>query len=262
MTRNRKSRNENPRRTRTRLCAAGAATMLAVSVCGVAPAGAATGGGRTWLADDSQCTTKAQGVTLATDQTATPWEVSYANTQPSGMTVKGVTVAVIDSGIAGSDSQLSKRVVGGQDFTDGGNYKQDVDGHGSMVASIIAAQPSSKNGMVGIAPGVDLLIYREAGCNVGGGANEEGTLATAINTAVAKGAQIINISQAGYDANNDLKAAVLNAYQKNVLIVAAAGNYGNSAPQGGTSYGVNPVTYPAASDPSQATTAATSSTDA
>ena len=253
MTRNRKSRNgdrrRNRTRNRTRIGAVGAATMLAVSVCGVAPAVAASGGGRTSLADDSQCTTKAQGVTVATDQTATPWEVSYANTQPSGLTGKGVTVAVIDSGIAGSDSQLSKRVVGGQDFTDGGDFKKDVDGHGSMVASIIGAQPSSRNGMTGIAPGANLLIYREAGCNVGGAANQEGTLATAINTAVAAGARIINISQAGYDANNDLKAAVVNAYQKNVLIVAAAGNYGDSAPQGNTNYGVNPVTYPAAYAP-------------
>jgi subtilisin family serine protease len=119
-----------------------------------------------------------------------------------------------------------------------------------MVASIIAAKAdSANNGMVGIAPGVNLLIYREAGCNVTGG-NDEKTLAQAINTAVNQGAQIINISQAGYTANSELKAAVLNAYQKNVLIVAAAGNFGNSdASESNADYGVNPVTYPAAYAP-------------
>lgn len=204
------------------------------------------------IADNSNCTTQKDQATLATDQFATPWEISNANTQalsprPVGMDVK---VAIIDTGIDGGDSQLSRKVVGGQDFTDsGGQYKVDVDGHGSMVASIIAAQQSSKNGMAGIAPGVQLLIYREAGCNVSGG-NDEGTLAKAINAAVGAGAQIINISQDGYTANASLRAAVLNAYQKNVLIVASAGNYGNSqASDGNVSYGVNPVMYPASYAP-------------
>jgi membrane-anchored mycosin MYCP len=254
--------DERRPRIRVRACAAGAAAMLAVSVCGIAPANAAAaggasssgggGGGRTSFADNTTCTVKAQGITKGADQMAVPWEISYANSQASGMTGKGVTVAVIDSGINASNSQLSKAISGGQDFTGGGNYRQDVDGHGTMVASIIAASraPStSGNGMVGVAPGVKLLIYREAGCNVTGG-NDEQTLAQAINTAVDQGAQIINISQAGYTANNALKAAVLNAYQKNVLIVAAAGNFGSSdASDSSADYGVNPVTYPAAYAP-------------
>lgn len=210
------------------------------------------GSGRTTVADDSGCTTKKDQTTLASDQSARPWEISYANTGASAGREpgSGVTVAVIDTGITGSDKQLAKHVVGGQDFTDsGGQYKVDVDGHGSMVASIIAAQPSSENGMVGIAPGAKLLIYREAGCNVSGG-NDEATLAKAINAAVAAGAQVINISQDGYTANSALKAAVLNAYQKNVLIVASAGNYGNSqATDGNINYGVNPVMYPASYAP-------------
>lgn len=234
---------------------------LAVGACVVLPGGVpnngaaprvtAFGGGRTVIADDSECTTKKDQAVEA-DQSATPSEISYADPQSWSVhpTGKGVTVAIIDTGIAGNDKQLAKNVVGGQDFTDsGGQYKVDVDGHGSMVASIIAAQASSKNGMVGIAPGVKLLIYREAGCNVSGG-NDENTLAKAINAAVAAGAQVINISQDGYTANADLKAAVLNAYQKNVLIVASAGNYGNSqASDGNNNYGINPVMYPASYAP-------------
>lgn len=235
---------------------AGAADMSAANGTSVASArvGASTiaGSGRTTIADDSQCTTKKDQATLGSDQSAKPWELSYANTRASSgqATGAGVTVAIIDTGIAGGDKQLAKNVVGGQDFTNsGGQYKVDVDGHGSMVASIIAAQPSEKNGMVGIAPGVKLLIYREAGCNVTGG-NDEATLAKAINAAVSAGAQVINISQDGYTANAALKAAVLNAYQKNVLIVASAGNYGNSqAADGNINYGVNPVMYPASYAP-------------
>ncbi len=236
----------------------GLAALLAVGALGVVPGAAAYagagvgGGGRTTIADDSSCTTKKDQATLASDQFGKPWEISYANTRASSVqaTGAGVTVAIIDTGIAGGDRQLAKNVVGGQDFTNsGGQYKVDVDGHGSLVASIIAAQSSGKNGMVGIAPGVKLLIYREAGCNVSGG-NDENTLAKAINAAVDAGAQVINISQDGYTANANLRAAVLNAYQKNVLIVASAGNYGNSqASDGNINYGVNPVMYPASYAP-------------
>ena len=243
----------------------GLAALLAVGVCGVVPAGApyagtdtradtssSAGGGHTTIADDSSCTTKKDQATLASDQSAKPWEISNASTRSSSVhaTGAGVTVAIIDTGIAGGDRQLAKNIVGGKDFTNsGGQYKADVDGHGSLVASIIAAQPSSKNGMVGVAPGVKLLIYREAGCNVSGG-NDENTLAKAINAAVDAGAQVINISQDGYTANANLRAAVLNAYQKNVLIVASAGNYGNSqASDGNVNYGVNPVMYPASYAP-------------
>lgn len=239
----------------------GLAALLAVGACVVLPGGVpsnggtyratAVGGGRTALADDSGCTTKKDQPVLA-DQSATPPEILYANPQSWSVhpTGKGVKVAIIDTGIDGSDKQLSKNVVGGQDFTDsGGQYKVDVDGHGSMVASIIAAQSSTKNGMVGIAPGVELLIYREAGCNVTGG-NTEAKLTDAINAAVTAGAQVINISQDGYTADADLKAAVLNAYQKNVLIVASAGNYGNTqAVDGSTNHGINPVMYPASYAP-------------
>jgi type VII secretion-associated serine protease mycosin len=208
-----------------------------------------TAAGRTDLADNGTCT-KSEG-SLLEDQGATPWEISYANTQSSSQygDGSGVKVAVIDTGIEGGDSQLSGAISGGQDFTDsGGVYKADVDGHGTFVASIIAAQKTSRNGMVGLAPGVKLLIYREAGCNVKAG-NDEKTMASAINAAVAANARVINISQAGYVPDDTLKAAVMNAYRNNVLIVVAAGNAGNkdaTDPNSNADYGINPTTYPAA----------------
>ncbi len=260
-------RDGNRRRAGTRARAAGASALLAVSVCGFVPAGALprsgstqvagahaglSGGGHTTPADSGQCT-KNDSQPVA-DQNATPWEISYANPQASAQDggTAAVKVAIIDTGIDGGSSQLSKAVVGGQDFTgSGGQYKADADGHGTFVASIIAAQKTSRNGMVGIAPGVKLLIYREAGCNVSGG-NDEPTLAKAINAAVDAGARVINISQDGYTPDQSLKNAVMNAYRNNVLIVASAGNYGSSDakdPTSNTDYGINPTMYPAAYAP-------------
>lgn len=250
-------RNGYRRRAGTRACAAGASALLTVGVCGFLPAAALphsgatlTASARTTKADDSNCTTN-DSPAASSDQNATPWEISYANTQSSAQygDGSGVKVAIIDTGIVSGNSQLSPAIAGGQDFSkSGGVYKADVDGHGTFVASIIAAQKSDRNGMVGIAPGVKLLIYREAGCKVQGG-NREPDMADAINAAVAAGARVINISQAGYVADDGLKAAVVNAYRKNVLIVVAAGNFGNSDardPNSNTDYGSNPTTYPAA----------------
>jgi type VII secretion-associated serine protease mycosin len=242
-------RNGHRRRAGTRACAAGACALLAIGVGGFVPAAASSQSARTTKADNSTCTTNDSPVW--NDQSATPWEISYANTQSSAQygTGSGVKVAIIDTGIVGGNSQLSPVIAGGQDFSkSGGVYKADVDGHGTFVASIIAAQKSDRNGMVGIAPGVKLLIYREAGCNVQGG-NREPDMADAINAAVAAGARVINISQAGYVPDDGLKAAVVNAYRKNVLVVVAAGNFGNldaHDPNGSADYGINPTTYPAA----------------
>ena len=261
-------RNGHRRRAGTRACAAGASALLTMGACGFVPAapppsysgptltasadtGAASGNGRTTPADDSTCTKNDSKQPWA-DQAATPWEISYANTQSSAQygTGAGVKVAIIDTGIEGGNSQLSPAIAGGQDFSkSGGVYKADVDGHGTFVASIIAAQPKpGSNGMVGLAPGASLLIYREAGCQVQGG-NDERTMASAIDAAVAAHARVINISQAGYIPDDVLKASVMNAYRHNVLIVAAAGNFGAkdaTDPNSNADYGVNPTTYPAA----------------
>lgn len=273
------------RRAGTRTCAAGVSALLAVGVCGFVPAvpasrtafgptttsttittttttaatttatattttatNIAASGARTTPADNSTCTTNNNSP--VSDQTATPWEISFANAKAAAVPSDGagVKVAIIDTGVDGGISQVAKAVAGGQDFSNsGGQYKADVDGHGTFVASIIAARPKSSNGMVGIAPGAKLLIYREAGCNVSGG-NTEQAMAQSIRAAVAAHARVINISQAGYIDEPDLKSAVMDAYNSGVLIVVAAGNNGvkdATDPNTNTNYGVNPKTYPA-----------------
>ena len=240
---------------------AAAALVAQFSVGPAAPAeanaartGSATAGG-THLSDNSQCTTANSQIAAAPDQTATPWEISNAGgTQlangPQAATGAGVIVAVIDTGVNGANAQLSPAIFSGQDFANSGGFKTDSDGHGTMVASIIAARPAPGKGMSGIAPAAKLLIYREAGCNVPSPpANNEDTLANAIRAAANAGARVINVSQDGCSDNANLKAAVIYAYNHNALVVTSAGNYGDSqATDSSTnsSCGVNPVMYPAA----------------
>jgi membrane-anchored mycosin MYCP len=199
--------------------------------------------------DSNSCTVS--NVTAATDQTQAPWEIKNADpgqlTDADGtpLTGNGVKVAVIDTGIqAQAQLSVSGGVVLNGETT---GYTADDDGHGTMVASIIAAQKEQGgNGMQGIAPGVQLLSIREAGCNAPDG-NDEDTMATGIDDAVDEGADVINISQDGYDDDTKLEDAVQYAYSQGVVIVTSAGNQGDRDTTGsnGKDYGVNPRTYPA-----------------
>ena len=239
-------------------CAA-ASTVLALGTGFAVPgaaaaAGAAATAGETVLADASNCTTN--NVSAAPNQD-TPWEIGAAdlnqlkNWQGERMTGAGVTVAVVDTGIATIGDQLSAAdglVLNGENAT---GYRADDDGHGTMVASIIAAKASgSDGGMQGIAPGVRLLSMREAGCQATAG-NNENAMATAISKAVDMGADVINISQDGYDKDLSLYNAIVKAYDQGVVVVTSAGNQGDrdTTDSSGTDYGVNPVTYPAAYQP-------------
>src|SRR3712207_326927 len=81
-----------------------------------------------------------------TDVDEAPWEqqrydVGRLSTFATGA---GITVAVIDSGVDNRHPQLASRVVGGNDFLDkSAAGLQDCVGHGTAVASVIAAVPAN-----------------------------------------------------------------------------------------------------------------------
>ncbi|MEV7615286.1 type VII secretion-associated serine protease mycosin [Streptomyces sp. NPDC089799] len=154
---------------------------------------------------------------------------------------KDVRVAVIDTGVDRANPQLSGAIdVGaGKDFIDGkGDGTNDTVGHGTKVAGLIAARSNKGTGFVGLAPEATIIPIRQ---NDGQGKGNAETLSKAIDHAVDKGAQIINISQdtdAPLGENSMLGQAVKRAVDKNVLIVASAGNDGLN--------GQKRKTYPAA----------------
>ncbi|MEV4254025.1 S8 family serine peptidase [Spirillospora sp. NPDC049652] len=143
----------------------------------------------------------------------------------------GVTVAVIDSGVNAKLPDLKEATVPGGDFS-GGNSdgRTDVDseeGHGTAMASLIASRGTS-SGFVGIAPEAKILpiVVRDV---------NQYSEAKAIRFAVDHGAKVVNISQG--EGNPQFKQdpcpqplldAVKYAAQKDVVLVAAAGNEGDS----------------------------------
>ncbi len=152
----------------------------------------------------------------------------------------GRLIAVIDTGIA-PHPRFGSRLRGGGDYLTGGDGLADCDGHGTAVAGLLAAGPSTDDEVVGIAPGAELLAIRQSSPSftVPGPdgrprpAGDLGTLAEAIVLAVRSGADVVNISEAvcltperAAVEGTSLHAALDLAARADVVVVAAAGNTG------------------------------------
>jgi membrane-anchored mycosin MYCP len=158
----------------------------------------------------------------------------------------GVTVAVIDSGVSAGIPALSGRVDSGPDLLDdGGSSMSDCSGHGSLVAGIIAGSPVGSDPFHGVAPGARIMSIRQ---NVQlPGESPQGTttgLAEAVRYAADHGAEVVNISSTSVVDDPALRTAVQYAQEKDVVVVAAAGNddLGLSADHTATTY--YPAAYP------------------
>ncbi|MGH3614898.1 MAG: type VII secretion-associated serine protease mycosin, partial [Pseudonocardia sp.] len=152
----------------------------------------------------------------------------------------GQLIAVIDTGIYPHE-RLGTRLRAGGDYLTGGDGRSDCDGHGTMVAGLLAAAPSPDDELVGIAPAAELLAIRHSSqvFEMPGPngelrhAGDVGTLAEAIVFAVRQRSGVINISEAAclpparaaVDGAS-LQAALRFAAQHDVVVVAAAGNAG------------------------------------
>ncbi|MFE3907171.1 type VII secretion-associated serine protease mycosin [Streptomyces sp. NPDC059153] len=157
---------------------------------------------------------------------------------------KGVRVAVIDTGVDDVNPQLKTAVdtSAGADYLKGGKSDGTVDevGHGTKVAGIIAARPRKGTGFVGLAPEATIIPIRQ---NDEKNSGKDTTMATAIDHAIAKGADVINISQDTTKALTETSAlgrAVARALAHDIVVVASAGNDGMD--------GKRKRTYPAAFD--------------
>ncbi|MFF2466083.1 S8 family serine peptidase [Streptomyces mirabilis] len=148
-----------------------------------------------------------------------------------------VTVAVTDTGVDARHPDLAGRVLPGVDLTNrAANGQVDVspDAHGTSVAAVIAGTggPHGK-GAFGLAPKAAILPIRVSD----GSAVDPQLLAQALVYAVRHGADVINISMTTPVADPELRNATKYALDHHVIVVAAAGNNGDSG---------NPVEYPAA----------------
>ncbi len=93
--------------------------------------------------------------------------------------------------------------------------------HGTTVAGVVAAEGNNKQGVTGVAWKSKIMPLRVLN-NEGNG--DTLAVARAIDYAVANGAHIINMSFVGVGYSNTIFTSIKNAYNNNVVLVAAAGN--------------------------------------
>ncbi|MFJ5985597.1 S8 family peptidase [Lentzea sp. NPDC092896] len=147
----------------------------------------------------------------------------------AGLTGKGTTVAVLDTGVDNTHPDLADREIGERNFSNSAD-NGDHYGHGTHVASIIAGTGAKSGGKYhGVAPDASILDVKVLGDN---GSGQDSGIIAGMEWAVEQGAQIINMSLGGYDTPEiePLEEAVnrLSA-DKGTLFVIAAGNSGPNA---------------------------------
>ena len=139
-----------------------------------------------------------------------------------------VIIAVVDSGVDASHPELAGAVLPGYDFVEDVPAGVPRDGHGTGVAGAAAARANNGLGGVGTCFRCSILPLRVVG-NDGIAFNT--TTARAIDYAVDHGAAVVNASIYGPNFSEPLRRSVQRARAAGVLVVAAAGNDGDSTPQ-------------------------------
>jgi subtilisin family serine protease len=170
---------------------------------------------------------KAQAGAMATIRWPQAWA---AATRPDQQTV----VAVLDTGVDAGHPDLAGRVAPGLDATGTTGSAADDNGHGTMVAGLAGATTGNDEGIAGIASGVRILPVKVLDAE---GYGWDSDIAEGVDWAVAQGADVVNLSLAGFGTTTVLRDAIADARAAGVVVVAATGNYAGGV-----------LTYPAAYD--------------
>lgn len=139
-----------------------------------------------------------------------------------------IIVAVIDTGIDATHEDFEDtHFVPGYDLVNDrilrSSQNSDDNGHGTLVAGVIAATSNNKIGVTGASPNVSLMAIKALNARGSGSASR---IAQAIVWAADHGADVINMSLGGIGFSHEktLADAITYAYEKNVVILSAAGN--------------------------------------
>ena len=138
--------------------------------------------------------------------------------QFTGSTI--VRVAVIDTGVNKSLTDLSAVLIsdGEWDYISGDNDATDTDGHGTLIAGIIAATANNGIGVAGISSTARILPFRQDGFV----SDTNDAMVRAYNS----GCRIINASYGNLVSNPAEKAQISWLNDRGVLVVCSAGNKG------------------------------------
>ena len=166
--------------------------------------------------------------------------LEIAGAWDKGLDGRGVTVAVIDSGVNEAHEDLAGTLISGYNFTgsDTAAYNIDSTGHGTFVSGIIAAVKNNGKGLAGLADRVNLLELRCFDSKTTSTSN----IVSAIAYAIQQKADVINMSFGGTKQSlaESLREQIDKAAEQGIIMVSAVGNgeYGDTVS----------LNYPAAFD--------------
>ncbi|MFI8527361.1 S8 family serine peptidase [Promicromonospora sukumoe] len=167
----------------------------------------------------------------------------------SGATGKGVTIAVLDTGVDATHPDLDEAVVGAEDFSGTGTVA-DRNGHGTHVASIAAGSGQASGGENrGMAPDADLLVGKVLDDE---GVSTMSVVIEGMEWAVDQGADVVNLSLGfpnASDGTDPASVAVDELTKRHgALFVVASGNDGGDASIGSPAAASSALTVGAVDD--------------
>jgi len=142
-----------------------------------------------------------------------------------GLDGAGATVAVLDTGIDATHPDVADTIAEAQSFVPGEDVTNDVQGHGTHVASTVLGSGAASDGLYkGVAPGADLLVGKVLGND---GYGQDSWIIAGMEWGAAN-ADIVSMSLGDSSLNDgtDPMARALNALsaETGALFVVAAGN--------------------------------------
>lgn len=160
--------------------------------------------------------------------------------------LRGVRVAVVDSGVAVNHQDIRGKVVARYDFRNGNATVEDLNGHGTHVAGIIGAKTGNRIGVAGGCPRCTIVAAKALDKNLNG---FDSDISKAINWSVNRGARVVNLSLGGLGQKSVMKKSIDYANSRGAIVVAAGGNFGDNRPVYPAAYGnVISVSYTDALD--------------
>jgi serine protease len=130
-------------------------------------------------------------------------------------------VAVLDTGVDASHPELAGKILSAESI-DGSDPNVDRDGHGTHVAGLACASTDDGIGVAGAGWGCRLHVVKLGGDLTGGIPDED--VVRGLELAIARAPHAINMSFGGGPDSPALGAAIQAAYDKGIVLVAAASN--------------------------------------
>jgi subtilisin family serine protease len=152
------------------------------------------------------------------------WDQVYASGAPSGASV----VAVLDTGVDASHPDIEDSLVTGASFVAGAAWNADLNGHGTAMAGIVAAETGNGIGIAGVGfARVKVMPVTVLGAD---GLGRDSDIIEGLVWAADHGADVALLAFSASGYSSALQAAVDYAWANGVVVVAATGNDGSSAP--------------------------------